>query len=128
MSELLVEIREHVAYLTLNRPERRNALNQSLTAALVQALSDAERDPDVWAILLTGTGDRAFCAGGDLKEFDEVAREGRPFPVPMTGAQRNVYEVVLETYKPTIAALNGPAVAGGCELALACDLDRKSVV
>jgi enoyl-CoA hydratase len=120
--EVLVEVREHVAYVTINRPERRNALSQSVTSALVTAFSDAEQDPEVWAVVLTGAGDRAFCAGGDLKEFDEMARAGRQIPVPMTGAQRNLYETVLETYKPTIAVLNGPAVAGGCELALACDL------
>lgn len=120
--EVLVESREHVAYITINRPERRNALSQAVTTALVAAFSNAELDPDVWAIVLTGAGERAFCAGGDLKEFDEMARSGRQIPVPMTGAQRNLYETVLETYKPTIAVLNGPAVAGGCELALSCDL------
>ncbi|TDE11902.1 enoyl-CoA hydratase/isomerase family protein [Jiangella asiatica] len=109
-------------YVTINRPERRNALSQSVMTALVDAFSTADQDPDVWAVALTGAGDRAFCAGGDLKEFDELARQGRQIPVPMTGAGRNLYEVVLETYKPTIAILNGPAVAGGCELALACDL------
>ena len=120
--ELIVEVRQHVAYITINRPERRNALSSAVTTALVEAFSDAERNDDVWAVVLTGAGDRAFCAGGDLKEFDELAKAGKPFPVPMTGAQRNVYETVLETYKPTIAVLNGPAVAGGCELALACDI------
>ncbi len=119
---LLCERREHVAYITLNRPERRNALSLALQAALVQAFSDAGEDDETWAIVLTGAGDRAFCAGGDLKEMDEIAREKRRFPVPMTGLHRNVFEAVLETYKPTIAALNGPAVAGGCELALACDM------
>jgi enoyl-CoA hydratase len=73
-------------------------------------------------VVLTGAGDRAFCAGGDLKEMDEVRRELRRFVVPMTGPDRNLYETVLETYKPTIAALNGAAYGGGCELALACDI------
>ena len=120
--EVMVEVREHVAYVTINRPERRNALSLSVTSALVSAFSEAEQDPDVWTVVLTGAGDRAFCAGADLKEFDEMAQAGRQIPVPMTGLQRNVYETVLETYKPTIAVLNGAAVAGGCELALACDL------
>jgi enoyl-CoA hydratase len=120
--EVLVEIRDHVAYITINRPERRNSLSRAVSSALVKAFSDAELDPDVWAVAITGAGDKAFCAGGDLKEFDELAKQGRPFPVPMTGPERNVYETVLETYKPTIAVLNGPAVGGGFELALACDL------
>ena len=122
MDILLCERRDHVAYITLNRPERRNALSLALQEALVQAFSDAGEDSDVWAIVLTGAGERAFCAGADLKEMDEIARERRRLPVPMTGVHRNVFEAVLETYKPTIASLNGPAIAGGCELALACDL------
>ena len=120
--EVLYEVREHVAYVTINRPERRNALNLSATADLVRRFCEAGEDPEVRAILLTGAGDKAFCAGGDLKEFDELAKQGARFPMPMTGPERNLFEVVLETYKPVIAAINGPVLAGGCELALACDL------
>jgi enoyl-CoA hydratase len=120
--EVLYEVTDHVAYVTINRPERRNALNVSATTELVRRFCEAGEDPDVWAILLTGAGDKAFCAGGDLKEFDELAKAGARFPVPMTGPERNLFEVVLETYKPVIAAINGPVLAGGCELALACDL------
>jgi enoyl-CoA hydratase len=120
--EVLYEVRDHVAYVTINRPERRNALNLSATHDLVERFCEAGEDPDVWAILLTGAGDKAFCAGGDLKEFDDIAKQGGRFPMPMTGVERNLFEVVLETYKPVIAAINGPVLAGGCELALACDL------
>lgn len=122
MDEVLYEVRDHVAYVTINRPERRNALDMVTTTTLIERFTEAGEDPEVWAILLTGAGDKAFCAGGDLKELDEIAREGRRFPMPMTGAERNLFEVVLETYKPVIAAINGPVLAGGCELALACDL------
>ncbi|MCL2585809.1 MAG: enoyl-CoA hydratase-related protein, partial [Streptosporangiales bacterium] len=79
-------------------------------------------DPGVWAVVLTGTGDRAFCAGADLKELNEVARQGKQIRVPMSGPERNFHEALLELYKPTIAVLNGPALAGGFELALAADL------
>ena len=120
--EVLYDVTDHVAYITINRPERRNALNISATTELVRRFCAAGEDPDVWAVLLTGAGDKAFCAGGDLKEFDELARNGARFPMPMTGPERNLFEVVLETYKPVIAAVNGPVLAGGCELALACDL------
>jgi enoyl-CoA hydratase len=95
---LLVERREHAAYITLNRPGRRDVLSLALQAAIAQAFSDASEDNDVLAIVLTGAGDRAFCAGADLKELDELAREKRRFPVPMTGFYGNVFEAVLETY------------------------------
>jgi enoyl-CoA hydratase len=89
---------------------------------LVDCFVQAGNDPDIWAVVLTGTGDKAFCAGADLKELDEEARSGQAFQVPMNTPGRNLHETVLETYKPTIACLNGPALAGGAELALACDL------
>jgi len=122
VDEVLYEVREHVAYITINRPERRNALDTKTTRNLIERFTAANEDPDVWVISLRGAGDKAFCAGGDLKEFDEIARRGDRFPMPMTGVDRNLYEVVLETYKPVVAVINGPVLAGGCELALACDL------
>ncbi|HEY6492711.1 MAG TPA: enoyl-CoA hydratase-related protein [Trebonia sp.] len=120
--EVLFEVRDRVAYITLNRPERRNALSYAVMTRLVDLFATCDGDPDVWAVVLTGTGDRAFCAGGDLKEMDERARQGLPIKVPMTGPERNVHEALLETYKPTIAALNGHTLAGGFELALAADI------
>jgi enoyl-CoA hydratase len=116
------DVNDRVATIRIDRPERRNALAVQTVEELTEAFVRAGEDPDVWAVVLTGTGDRAFCAGGDLKEMDETARSGRDIHVPMTGLHRNMYEVIMETYKPTIAALNGAALAGGCELMLACDL------
>lgn len=121
-AEVLYEVREHVAYVTLNRPARRNAMSTAVSRRLVELFTAAGTDEDIWAVVLTGAGDQAFCAGADLKEFDELARQGRQIPVPMTGTERNVHEVIAETPKPTLAVVNGPAVAGGCELALSCDL------
>lgn len=120
--EVVYEVRGQAAFIRINRPERRNALATSTVKLITEAFIRAGEDDLVWAVVLTGTGDRAFCAGGDLKEMDEIARSGRQVHVPMTGLQRNMFEVILETYKPTIAALNGAALAGGCELALACDM------
>ena len=124
MSERLVnyEVRGAAAYVTINRPEQRNALSVATVEQLIEAFLRAGADRDVWAVVVTGSGDRAFCAGGDLKEMDQIARSGRDIAVPMTGLIRNLFEVILETYKPTIAAVNGAALAGGCELMLACDL------
>jgi enoyl-CoA hydratase/carnithine racemase len=116
------EVRDRVARITITRPERRNALATETVRRLTEAFIEAGADDEVWAVVLTGTGDRAFCAGGDLKEMDETARAGRQIHVPMTGLYRNMFEVILETYKPTIAAVNGAALAGGCELMLSCDL------
>ncbi|TFV62162.1 UNVERIFIED_ORG: enoyl-CoA hydratase/isomerase family protein [Bacillus sp. AZ43] len=120
-SGLIVENRGHVRVLTLDRPERRNALSSPLQADLVEELLACAEDPDVRAIVLTGNGP-AFCAGFDLKEIRERDRAGERFRPPMNRPTRSLFEVVTETPVPIVAALQGAAVAGGFELALACDL------
>jgi enoyl-CoA hydratase len=121
-SILLSETRGHVRLLTINRPERMNALSPELSDELIEAFVDAGADPDIRAIVLTSVGDRAFCAGADLKARAAEDTAGKPFQPLLSRVQRYVFEVVFETIKPTIAALNGSAVAGGFELALACDM------
>ena len=121
-SGLDIEIRDRVAYLTLNRPERRNALSIALTQRLSGALSELDDDDEIWAIAITGAGEDAFCGGTDLKELDERAKVGKGPRHPMRGPERNLFELVVELGKPTIAVLNGPAMGAGCELALACDV------
>jgi enoyl-CoA hydratase len=120
-SGLVVENRGHVRVLTLDRPERRNALSTELQADLVAELLDCTEDPGVRAVVLTGNGP-AFCAGFDLKEIRELDERGERFRAPMKRPARALFEVVTETWVPTIAALNGATVAGGFELALACDI------
>jgi enoyl-CoA hydratase len=120
---LEVEVRRQVAYLRLNRPARLNALNREVWDALQDHIVRFDADNGVRAIVLTGAGDRAFCSGVDLKEVAERdAATGGVFDHPMRGAKRNLFEILLEVGKPTIASLNGHAVGAGCELALACDL------
>jgi len=119
---LLGETRGHIRVLTINRPERMNSLSPELSAALVEAFVEAGSDPDIRCIVLTAVGERAFCAGADLKARAQADAAGKPFQPLLSRVERYLYEVVYETVKPTIAALNGPAVAGGCELALACDI------
>jgi enoyl-CoA hydratase len=120
-SGLVVENRGHVRVLTLDRPERRNALSSALQADLVEELLDCAQYDGVRAIVLTGNGP-AFCAGFDLKEIRERDQRGEPFRPPMNRPGRSLFEVVTETPVPIVAALQGHAVAGGFELALACDL------
>lgn len=119
---LLREMREHILILTINRPERMNSLSPELSDALIEAFVEGSADPDVRCIVLTAVGERAFCAGADLKARAKEDADGKPYLPLLSRVQRYLFEVVYETTKPTIAALNGPAVAGGMELALACDM------
>jgi enoyl-CoA hydratase len=110
------ERRDGVEIITLNRPEKRNALDPATIDALGEALIAAEHDPDVRVVVLTGAGDRAFCAGMDLSGVGGASR------APTPGSLR--YQSFLATPypKPIIGAANATAVAGGFELLLACDL------
>lgn len=123
MSEdpLLIHDHGRVRLLTLNRPENRNALSRELDAALVDAVIEADHDPSVWVIGVTGSGS-AFCSGADLKSARDLADRGRPFYGPLHTGRRSLMEVMIDTRKPTVALVNGPAVAGGMELALSCDM------
>jgi enoyl-CoA hydratase len=119
---LEVTVASRVATVTLDRPDRLNALSTGLQADLVRVFDGFDESDDIWVVVLTGAGDRAFCAGVDLKEIRDRDSDPNPGLRPMGGVSRNVFEAVLECRKPTIAALNGWAMGGGCELALACDL------
>jgi len=112
--EVLRERRAHVEILTINRPDARNAINRATAIALGDALDACESDDDVWVVVLTGAGDKAFSAGMDLKAF--AAGE---FPITDKGfggiTQRDFP-------KPLIAAANGAALAGGFEILISCDM------
>ncbi len=117
---LVKERRGAVEVLRLNRPEARNALNPELLAAIGLAMLDAEQDSEVRAVVLTGTGDRAFCAGMDLRGFAEGGTGGMGHdPDAMRGFARFTQG---EIRVPVIGAANATAVAGGFELLLGCDV------
>lgn len=123
--ELLCEIRDRVALITLNRPEARNALSDHLTPALRRMIKQCGDDPNVGALLITGAG-TAFCAGGDVKGMGsnstkiEIAFEDRVADLRIR--QRTLTGALVSVRKPTIAALPGPAAGAGMALALACDI------
>ena len=120
MEELLYKIENHVATITINRPQYSNAYNAAVWNGMVSLLWQANHDDDVWCIVITGAGDRAFCAGADLKEMREKPDVVNLYLPDCPG--KSMYEALLETYKPTIAALNGSAIGGGLEIALAADI------
>ena len=112
-----------VALVTLDRPDALNALNRALLTELRDRLAEVAEDAEVRAVVLTGAGDRAFAAGADIKEMEPMSvDEARAW-----GALGHECGRLLETMpKPTIAAVNGFALGGGCELALACDVRYAS--
>jgi crotonobetainyl-CoA hydratase len=115
---VLTERRGHVLVVTLNRPEARNAVNGALTEGLGRALADADTDPEVRLVVLTGAGDKSFCAGADLKAITA----GESLNPPGTEQWGFAGFVQHPISKPVIAAVNGTALGGGTELVLASDL------
>ena len=115
------EKRGRIAYVTLNRPEVMNALHLEAHVELAEIWEDFRDDPDVWVAILTGAGERAFSAGNDLKATAERTANGSD----VHGDSRPPFGRITRDFhcpKPMIAAVNGVAVGGGLELALACDI------
>lgn len=120
MSNLLVEKSDGVAVITLNRPNAMNALSRALRAELAEAVKAINADADVKVVILTGAGERAFTAGLDLKELGSDA--SALGAANATTADLNPVKAIEDCVKPVIGAINGVAITGGFELALACDV------
>lgn len=118
-----VNIHEHAGTIILNRPDKRNALSRALLAEIAQAFDDLHLQRRVRAVIVTGAGP-AFCAGMDLQEMQETSKEERPHEQWQHDAvlYQELLEKMLHFPKPIIAAVNGPAVAGGAGLVLASDI------
>lgn len=115
---VLLERRGHVAVVTLNRPEARNAIDSRMALALGEAVEEIEQDGEVWAVVLTGAGGRSFCAGADLKA---IARgESNAAPLHESWGFAGFVDHVPSA--PVLAAVEGAALGGGTEICLACDL------
>jgi enoyl-CoA hydratase len=112
-----LQIDEGIAVLTIDRPEVRNALDRRTVEELLAALRDLEREAAAGALILTGGGSQVFVAGADIRQLRERRRDDG-----LAAINSSVFSAIERFPKPTIAAVNGHAMGGGCELALACDL------
>jgi len=119
-SELQLDVRDRVAYLTINRPQALNAVNGALHKALSRVFIDLGERRDIAAIVLTGEG-KAFCAGGDIEWMREAVREPEQFEIVTWEAKRIVYSM-LDCEIPIVGRINGDAVGLGATLALLCDI------
>ena len=118
MPEIIYEKKGRIAYVTLNRPEVRNAYNYDMVTQWTEAMEDFRADPELWVCIITGNGP-SFCAGADLKELKDPEKRNRLMSFVSTRAP---YLINIDTWKPTICALNGTTAGGGCEFALSCDI------
>lgn len=116
---LLGHLEEGVLTLTINRPDKMNALNQTVLTELAQAIEQLEKDQAVKGVILTGAGEKAFVAGADISEFKGADVNSA---MEMASKGQAIFDRLEKSKKPTIAAIHGFALGGGCELAMACHI------
>lgn len=119
MSFVLLEKADRIAWVTLNRPEKLNALNHAVLSELEGIFATLEHDPEVGVVVVTGAGEKAFVAGADISELKSLDTAGARVQALRGQA---VFQRIEALPKPVIAAVNGFALGGGCELALACHI------
>lgn len=115
----IISIEKEIATFTIDRPERRNAVNTAVVDGLEKFLEQVEKNPMIAYTVITGTGDKAFCSGGDLSEYHSLRTAADSFP--MLSRMAGLLFRLATLPMPVIALVNGTAVGGGCELAMACD-------
>ena len=118
-NDLLYEVRDRVAFLTINREDRRNAISQKMILSFLDRLADVDQDNQIGAVCLTGAGEKAFCSGADLGVT--LAEQGGD---PMSGPRNyaRLLKQMAKCGKPIVARVNGPCLAGGMGLMLSCDI------
>ena len=114
---ILYEVKDGILYLTLNRPEVRNALSPEMWKDIQTAVEAAGNDDSVQVIIISGAGDKALASGADIQEIHD-----RPTLKMLMGTSTIALKALEDLYKPVICAINGYALGGGCELAMACDI------
>lgn len=114
---LLTEVKDGVMMITINRPDKMNALNKDVIDELYKAVDGAINDSDVKTILLTGAGEKAFVAGADISEFVPLDNAGA---AELAKKGQGIFDMIENSPKPVVAAVNGFALGGGCELAMSC--------
>jgi enoyl-CoA hydratase len=123
LENLIYEKKGAIAYITVNRPKVLNALNQATMAELRAAFEDARDDAGVRVVIITGAGEKAFIAGADINELNQLSPvEAKEY----THRGQAVFDLIENLGKPTIACINGFALGGGCELAMACTIRLAS--
>ncbi len=116
-STLLTTLQDGIFIITINRPDKLNAINKQVMADLDAALNEVYTNKEIKSAIITGSGKKAFAAGADIIEFTELTKEEG---IALAKKGQNVFFKIENSYKPIIAAVNGFALGGGCELAMAC--------
>lgn len=114
---LLVETEQHICTITINRPDKLNALNKTVMDELNKAIDEVYNNPDIKSAIITGAGNKAFVAGADISEFQGLSKEQG---MALAKKGHDIFFKIERSPKPIVAAVNGFALGGGCELALAC--------